>query len=185
MWECPGWWESPPPPPSPPTPPPPPYPQAPLMECAYPYGACWGFDSPPPTPPPSPAPPNTMFGRRLGEVGNGAASNSWNEEQGMAQVGETLEERRGRDLAGIAFNTNIAGLRRCCRPDDMGNPFGCYKRAGLYFSMCRPTPNVSLQALIAGAARAQHNAAEPRIHYASARVQIRCFSHLLCSHLLL
>ena len=55
MWDCPGWWQSPPPPPSPPLPPPPPRPEVPLMECAYPWGACWGFDSPPPTPPPSPS----------------------------------------------------------------------------------------------------------------------------------
>lgn len=42
----------------------------------------------------------------------------------------------------IAFNKNIANLMRCCQPDDLGNLFGCYRRTGMLFSMCRPTPRV-------------------------------------------
>ena len=151
QWECPGWENSPPPPPSPPLPPPPPAkpaPQAPVLECAPPWHACWGFASPPPTPPPSPEPPVTMFGRRLGGNGTGEGMGreskpsevddggwrdgeqmSWRSEGAVIDHGgSSSSDRRGLE---IAFNKNIAGLQRCCQPDEHGNLFGCYRRTGL------------------------------------------------------
>ena len=59
-----------------------------------------------------------------------------------ASPGDDEAEAAARRELGIAFNRNIAGLMRCCRPDDMGNLFGCYRRTGMLFSMCRPTPRV-------------------------------------------
>ena len=56
-----------------------------------------------------------------------------------AEEAEAEAQRRGLE---IAFNKNVANLMRCCQPDDLGNLFGCYRRTGLLFSMCRPTPRV-------------------------------------------